>query len=229
MERSFRVLKTIPILFVVSFSVCPQLIFARVALAPSQDPPPLNEAGQSYPASRFGAGPTQVEGGGTHRATAMELEESAGDIEGSGRGPAGLEFTSQKGQVQATPVIQGIMPTSPANLNPKPSTASRTGTQEVALIAGDLGFFPRTVFVTRDIPVRMFVTGASKKPLCIMMDSFQVRKQVRSQRIEEISFIPTTPGQYRFYCPVNGMEGTLFVKEIGTVANVVPGSKVSGE
>ena len=34
----------------------------------------------------------------------------------------------------------------------------------------------------------MFVTGSSKNTLCIMMDSFQVRKQVRSQKIEEITF-----------------------------------------
>ena len=49
-----------------------------------------------------------------------------------------------------------------------------------------------------------------------MMDSFQVRKQVRAQKIEEITFTPSTPGQYRFYCPVNGMEGTMIVKELAS-------------
>ena len=88
------------------------------------------------------------------------------------------------------------------------------GIQEVALIASDLGFFPKTVFVSRDVPVRMFVTGSSKNTLCIMMDSFQIRKQVRSQKIEEISFTPSLPGKYRFYCPVNGMEGSLVVKDL---------------
>jgi plastocyanin len=96
----------------------------------------------------------------------------------------------------------------------KPSSTSRTGVQEVGLIAGDLGFFPKTVFVTRDIPVRLFVTGAAKKPLCFMMDTFQIKKQIRAQKIEEINFTPTQPGQYRFYCPINGMEGTLLVKDI---------------
>ncbi len=94
--------------------------------------------------------------------------------------------------------------------------ARRKGIQEVAIIAGDLGFFPKTIFVTRDIPVRLFVTGASKAPLCLMMDSFQVRKQIRTQKVEEISFTPNQPGQYRFYCPVNGMEGTLIVKELAS-------------
>jgi plastocyanin domain-containing protein len=97
-----------------------------------------------------------------------------------------------------------------------PKALARSGVQEIAVIASDLGYFPRTLFVTRDLPVRLFVTGASKNTLCIMMDSFQVRKQVRSQKIEEITFTPSVPGKYRFYCPVNGMEGTMIVKEYST-------------
>ncbi|MBS1961164.1 MAG: cupredoxin domain-containing protein [Bdellovibrionales bacterium] len=94
--------------------------------------------------------------------------------------------------------------------------ARRKGVQEVSIIAGDLGFFPKTIFVSRDVPVRLFVTGASKGSLCIMMDSFNVRKQVRSNKIEEITFVPNQPGTYRFYCPVNGSEGTMVVKELTT-------------
>jgi plastocyanin domain-containing protein len=45
------------------------------------------------------------------------------------------------------------------------------------------------------------------------MDTFQIRRQVRSQKIEEIDFVPEAPGKYRFYCPINGMEGALFVRE----------------
>jgi plastocyanin len=96
------------------------------------------------------------------------------------------------------------------------SEMSRKGVQEVAIIASDLGYFPKTVFVSRDVPVRLFVTGSSKNTLCIMMDTFQVRKQIRSQKIEEITFTPSAPGKYRFYCPVNGMEGSLVVKELTT-------------
>lgn len=94
--------------------------------------------------------------------------------------------------------------------------ARRKGVQEISIIAGDLGFFPKTIFVSRDVPVRLFVTGASKASLCIMMDSFNVRKQVRANKIEEISFVPNQPGTYRYYCPVNGSEGTMVVKELTT-------------
>lgn len=94
--------------------------------------------------------------------------------------------------------------------------ARRKGIQEVSIIAGDLGFFPKTIFVSRDVPVRLYVTGASKGSLCIMMDTFNVRKQVHPSKIEEITFVPTQPGTYRFYCPVNGSEGTMVVKELTT-------------
>ncbi|NDC78523.1 MAG: hypothetical protein EBZ67_11725 [Chitinophagia bacterium] len=90
---------------------------------------------------------------------------------------------------------------------------TRKGVQEVAVIAGDLGYFPKTIFVNRDVPVRLFVTGSSKSTLCLLMDQFQIRKQVRSQQIEEITFTPDQAGKFRFYCPINGMEGQLVVRE----------------
>ena len=134
---------------------------------------------------------------------------------------ASAEKPSSRGQEQ--PASTRRVPEAP-KLPENPAQASASalvphgtkGIQEVALIAGDLGFFPKVFFVSRDVPVRLFVTGSSKKTLCIMMDSFQVRRQVASQRIEEITFTPSVPGQYRFYCPMNGMEGTMIVKELAS-------------
>ena len=86
--------------------------------------------------------------------------------------------------------------------------------QEVAVIASDLGFFPSTLFLTQGIPVRLFVTGASAKSQCFMLDQFGVRRQVRNQKIEEITFTPDQSGTFSFTCPMNGAKGTLVVKEI---------------
>lgn len=156
----------------------------------------------AYPVSRFGTsnrGPA-LRGPAAVGPAAVGPAAMSGDEEES-RGRD--EITNQRvsrnsvGQQQAAPL----------------GTLRRNGLQEVALIAGDLGFFPRTVFVTRDVPVRMYVTGASKNSLCILMDSFQVRKQVKSQKIEEVSFTPTQPGRFRFYCPINGAEGYMVVRE----------------
>jgi plastocyanin len=114
--------------------------------------------------------------------------------------------------------IPASSPTSLESQAQFPAAAVRLkGVQEVAVIASDQGFFPNAVFVNRDVPVRMYVTGASKKTLCIMMDSFQVRRQVKAQQIEELTFTPNQPGKFRFYCPVNGMEGFLVVKELASV------------
>jgi hypothetical protein len=95
-------------------------------------------------------------------------------------------------------------------------------TQEVALIADDLGFLPRKISVTQGVPVRLFVTSASKKVLCLMIDQFEVRKQIRSQRVEEVSFVPEGRDPIRFYCPINGKEGFLYVKDPNP--NMVQGS-----
>jgi len=103
-------------------------------------------------------------------------------------------FGMPDGSAGVNPV--GRMPSSIGDQNPKPSSASRTGIQEVAVIAGDLGFFPKTVFVAKDIPVRMFITGVSKRTLCIMMDFFQVRKQINSQK--KLLLLPLRRGSIDF-------------------------------
>jgi hypothetical protein len=86
--------------------------------------------------------------------------------------------------------------------------------QEVAVIANDLGFFPNTVFVTEGIGVRLFITGASARSQCFILDDFGVRRQVRNQKVEEILFTPDHPGKYVFHCPMNGAKGSLVVREL---------------
>lgn len=153
----------------------------------------------------------------------------------SGRSPAGLEVGGQPVQsIEVRALNRPAMKRMPSSKEMSSEIARqekkteefvtdlsdpisrRKGVQEVALIASDLGFFPKTFFVSRDVPVRLFVTGATKGSLCLMMDSFNVRKQVRGGKIEEITFTPNQPGTYRYYCPVNGSEGVMVVKELST-------------
>ncbi len=173
------------------------------------------EREEIFPESRFGRAPAKVRALDVikpgEEADAVDEAVPAGT-----RSPASLrigEFSEREGVSTAAPREPGRL--TPAN---SPEMAAlglkRKGVQEVAIIAGDLGFFPKTIFVNRDVPVRLFVTGASRSTLCILLDSFQVRKQIRSQRIEEITFTPSEPGRHRFYCPINGMEGMLVVREL---------------
>ncbi len=151
------------------------------------------DGAEIFPESRFGAPPAGPSYGRRSGVAPMQAELRESESSAAGRGLASLD----------------------EHVSPRSKSRLKTGTQEVALIAGDLGFFPRTIFVTRDIPVKLFVTGASKKALCLMLDDFDVKKQLRSQRVEEVGFVPKKVGQFRFYCPINGAEGAIFVKEPG--------------
>lgn len=181
------------------------------ALSPGQ----LKAEREAYPVSRFGQAPSQAP-------LALDALRPGDEADWADRAVARGSRTPAGAPIGEGAEDEGV-PT-PVAREPEGLTASnsqemaglgmrRKGVQEVALIAGDLGFFPKTVFVNRDVPVRLFVTGASRSTLCILVDQYQVRKQVRSQKIEEITFTPTEPGKFRFHCPINGMEGTLVVRE----------------
>ena len=104
-----------------------------------------------------------------------------------------------------------------AKINQLRSIASiHSGVQELALIASHTGYYPEVISVTRDIPVTLFLISDSKKPLCFILegDDIDVKKQVKSLEISEVRFIPKHVGTHRFYCPIDGIEGTLVVKDI---------------
>jgi len=199
----------------------PVLTIADTVYAPLPPERRRGEAVEIYPESRFGQPAPRVNTGldpsyVSRAVTEWDEGESRSPASSARRSPAVLVQEDSLGKSRYTPSVRSIELPEDRKSDFDRVVGRRKGVQEVALIAGDLGFFPKTVFVTRDVPVRMFVTGASRNALCIMMDSFQVRKQVRSQKIEEITFTPNQPGKYRFYCPVNGMEGTLIVKEFSS-------------
>jgi hypothetical protein len=212
---------------------------------------PADDVETEYPVSEFGKDPAPIHlKQSPHFTRAQVVDFDNGNRDGAeadaSRRPAGLEFSSDGGSRGTASVSLGNAETLGAQPGRKSTKALvedsesssvpshkgpahrsslaelRNSVQEVALIAGDLGFFPKTLFVSRDVPVRLYVTGASRSNLCIMMDSFSVKKQIRSQKIEEISFTPNLPGTFRFYCPVNGMEGQLVVKELSTATDEAP-------
>lgn len=240
MERihnsSKKILKTAATVFALTL-VSSSVTDAGTRLLPP--PPPRNHYDEDtvQEGSSFGHLPPE-------RFSALEDEEGRETVisdEGgttrrrTDRSPAGLEVGPKVSSTNSAPTLRRRGPMTKPGSSLSSTEAARQdvetekfvtdlndpisrrkGVQEVAIIAGELGFFPKTFFVSRDVPVRLFVTGASKVSSCLMMDSFNVRKQVRSNRIEEITFTPNQPGTYRFYCPVNGSEGTMVVKELTT-------------
>lgn len=96
---------------------------------------------------------------------------------------------------------------------PASAMSSRAGVQEVSLIVSDYGYFPNRIFVTQNVPVKIYLTTPSKITMCFMLDTWGLRKGILPGKVEEISFVPEAPGNYRFYCPVKSIEGTLTVRE----------------
>ncbi len=95
----------------------------------------------------------------------------------------------------------------------KPEEVFKNGVQELSLIVTDTGYLPSRLIVRRNIPVRLFLTSASAKALCFVMDDFSLRKGVGAQQVEEVRFLPTRSGQYKFYCPVQEIQGTVVVRD----------------
>lgn len=218
-------------IFILALAVSAAMPNAEAGTVMAQpDPAESPVSGEGFPESRFGRPPAKVNTGVSrgYASRAVEDMETSDEADSQalthgGRSPAGLQYTD--GAESRPALSSSAMPkalSEPMATTTSHLVASRKGVQEVAIIASDLGYFPKTLFVSRDVPVRLFVTGSSKNTLCIMMDSFTIRKQVRSQRIEEITFTPGVPGKYRFYCPVNGMEGTLVVKEFASQESFEP-------
>jgi hypothetical protein len=199
---------------------------------------------ERFAESRFGSPPSRLSRDGRSEfvlnAVDDLIQKDRGEVPHAGSGlrsgrflastdesdlPSATDGAGRGGLSRRVIPEQGV-PLVGANLAPRPlSSVSRTGVQEVAVIAGELGFFPRTIFVTKNIPVKLFVTGSSKRPLCLLLDldGFQARKQVKSQAVEELDFTPSRSGQFRFYCPINGIEGTLLVKEAAGSAELKKG------
>jgi heme/copper-type cytochrome/quinol oxidase subunit 2 len=95
----------------------------------------------------------------------------------------------------------------------RPEEAFKYGVQEFSLIASDTGYFPSRIIVRRNIPVSLFLTSSSSTNLCFVQDDFGIRRSVSAKVVEEVRFLPTKVGQYRFYCPVKEIKGTLIVRD----------------
>jgi heme/copper-type cytochrome/quinol oxidase subunit 2 len=95
----------------------------------------------------------------------------------------------------------------------KPEEVYKYGVQEFAVIASDTGYFPSKIIVRRNIPVKLYLTSASTQSLCFVMDDFSIRKGVQNMQTEQVNFLPTKAGQYKFYCPVKEIEGSIVVRD----------------
>ena len=95
----------------------------------------------------------------------------------------------------------------------KPEEVYKHGVQEISVIATDTGFHPTRIYVRKNIPVHLFLTSASPSKLCFVMDDFQIRKGVSIQQVDQVNLLPTKTGEYKFYCPVGEIQGSIVVRD----------------
>jgi hypothetical protein len=145
---------------------------------------------------------------------------------GTDRVPARVPASPGRSPAGAVKIMASDTSSHPASVVRK--AVQNRAVQEVAVIANETGFYPATVFLTRGIDARVFITGASKKSQCFMADSFGIRRQVRSQRVEEVTFTPDRTGTFTFHCPMNGARGRFVVKELEFQARV-PASETGSQ
>lgn len=95
----------------------------------------------------------------------------------------------------------------------RPEEVYKHGVQEFALIANETGYHPSKIYVRRNIPVHLTLTSASSRRYCFVMDEFNIRQGFGNQEVETVRFLPTKPGQYKFYCPVDQLTGSIIVRD----------------
>lgn len=178
---------------------------SRDMLRGSADAEEENE--NSDAASRWGKSGNQTRSASLKVAKPIAPIGESSFAGGSGRAPA-----SVRGPASGKPVV-AKKPLPSANTIVR-TMREKKAHQEAAVIVNDLGFFPSTLFVTRGVPVRLFVTGASQKSQCLIIDAFGVRRQIKSNKVEEVVFTPDQTGKFAYTCPMNGARGMIIVKNL---------------
>ncbi len=196
---------TLAAVFLITF-----LGWASQGLAtPFQDPD--FEVENQDAVSRFGARPDRKKHFGLPRVIAPIEPSSFADSERVGsRGPASVSADSNGKKSSVSEAIENGISERVLVRHLKNVQA----TQDVSVIVNELGFFPSTLMVTQGVPVRLFITGATKKSQCFILESQGVRRQIKAEKIEEVTFVPDAEGVFRFSCPINGAEGKLVVRPL---------------
>ena len=212
MMKNFKTLPLVLMIYGSVFSTAALATQSTVSNDSVQDMLRGNESGENEnenvdSSSQWGKSARKVNSESITIAKPLEaIEDSSFAVE-SNRAPASMRGPAAVKAVVAKKAL------------PAPKTMVRTlrqkkAYQEAAVIVNDLGFFPSTLFVTQGIPVRLFVTGASQRSQCMIMDAFGIRRQIRNQKVEEVTFTPDQSGKFSFSCPMNGAKGTIIVKEL---------------
>ena len=181
------------------------LLIGLAAGAPAWTAPVLaggmgvQQATEFYPSSRFGSARNTTEelSQGHYRQSMQSALELWPQTRHPGRNPASLS--------------------PPQTIDPfavRTQSSPGQSVRELSLIITEQGFFPTALLVTREVPVRLFVTSVGERSLCLILAGYPVQREIRVGKVEEIEFTPKASGPIRFYCPINAAEGSFLVKDL---------------
>jgi len=133
--------------------------------------------------------------------------------------------STMTGGLEGTEMPQGIEQAS-RETAPVSSLTRNGSVRHVAVIAGEIAFIPSVIRLVTGIRTELSLTSTGAQPLCFISDDFNIRKQVSKGKLIQLELTPQKSGSYRFYCPINGAEGTLIVTDSITSgqAERVPGN-----
>jgi plastocyanin domain-containing protein len=90
-----------------------------------------------------------------------------------------------------------------AQSEPYRAKVDADGVQRVEMVGGDYYFKPNHIIVKANTPVELSIRRETAKPHNFVLTEPEAGltiEQELSKDFEKISFTPTTPGRYTFYC-----------------------------
>ena len=101
-----------------------------------------------------------------------------------------------------------------SNPHPKPLDMGYLD-QEVAIIVSENGYFPKKIFLRKNIRVKLYIASTSENTLCISSDELGINKGIKNRsELVEISFVPVKEGIFKFSCPISAyLKGEIIVRE----------------
>lgn len=85
--------------------------------------------------------------------------------------------------------------------------------REMAIIATQDGFYPRSISVFKGERVRFYLTNTSDQKSCFILKGKEVFLSAEKGKVSETVVYFDNPGKFEFYCPTHKEKGKVTVLE----------------
>jgi hypothetical protein len=85
-------------------------------------------------------------------------------------------------------------------------------TREIAVIQSDKGYIPKRLDLIKGVKTRVYITGTLDRKVAFVSDTYNIQRSIKGKGVTIIEFTPDSTGIYKFYDPINKMEGWFLVR-----------------